>query len=115
MSKLLAYLVPALLIGNALSRNEPLTCSLGQSDEGLDPDLKEMTFDVGDGPETFLAYVQPDVATFYRDIEPPASKAVTPKFNGFGGMFVNMSNKPVKCSWYVRPRKRLARIDYWSH
>jgi hypothetical protein len=45
--------------------------------------------------------VQPDVTTFYHDIDPPSSKAVKPKYKGFAGMFVNMSNKPVRLYWYV--------------
>ena len=102
MIQLHFLVVAAVLAGYALGSNVPQTCSLGGIEQDLDPALKEMTFDVGDGPETFLAYVQPDVTTFYKDIDPPASKAVTPKFTGFGGMLVNMSNKPVRCSWYVR-------------
>ena len=101
MMRLQILFVVALLAGHAVGRNAQETCSVLGNERELDPALKEMTFDVGDGPETFLAYVQPDVTTFYKDIDPPASKAVTPKFNGFGGMLMNMSNKPVVCSWYV--------------
>jgi hypothetical protein len=80
---------------------ETLSCSLDGREDERDPALQEMKFDLGDGPETFLAYVQPDVTTFYRDIDPPSSKAVKPKYKGFAGMFVNMSNKPVRLYWYV--------------
>lgn len=97
-SQLLALLV-ALLSTCCLAEKAELSCSA--SEQELDPALKEMTFDLGHGPETFLAYVQPDVTTFYRDIDPPASKPVRPKHNGFAGMFVNMSNKRIRLYWYV--------------
>ena len=97
-SQLLVLLI-ALLSTCCLAENWQQSCSA--SEQEPDPALKEMTFDLGDGPETFLAYVQPDVTTFYKDIDPPASKPVRPKFTGFAGMFVNMSNKRVRLYWYV--------------
>jgi hypothetical protein len=97
-SQHLVFLV-ALLSTCGLAEKAPLSCSA--SEQEPDPALKEMTFDIGDGPETFLAYVQPHVTTFYKDIDPPASKPVRPKHNGFAGMFVNMSNKRVRLYWYV--------------
>lgn len=75
-----------------------LSCSLDEEKSERDPALKEMTFDVGDGPETFLAYVQPDVTTFYKD-GPPASTAVIPKHEGLAGMWINLSNEPVLLYW----------------
>lgn len=74
------------------------TCSLNDTEE-RDPNLKEMTFNIGNGKERFLAYVTPNVTTFYQLDKPPASKPVTPKHNGLAGMFINMSNKPVRLYW----------------
>jgi hypothetical protein len=99
MKLLLTFL--ALFINHAFAEEYPsLSCSLdGDDSNARDPALKEMTFDIGDGPQTFLAYVEPDVTTFYKDIEPPGSKKVTPKHKGLAGLFINMSNKPVKLYW----------------
>eukprot|EP00546_Thalassionema_frauenfeldii_P022080 CAMPEP_0178905740 /NCGR_PEP_ID=MMETSP0786-20121207/6443_1 /TAXON_ID=186022 /ORGANISM="Thalassionema frauenfeldii, Strain CCMP 1798" /LENGTH=498 /DNA_ID=CAMNT_0020577381 /DNA_START=127 /DNA_END=1622 /DNA_ORIENTATION=- len=72
----------------------PLSCSVEEKG-GSDPALKEMSFDLGDGPEKFMAYVQPDVTTFYKDIDAPASTAVNP----MAGMFINMSKEPVRLFW----------------
>jgi len=78
-----------------------LTCSI-QGEAGLDKDLVEMTYDVGDGPQTTLVYVEPqDIADFYLPGEVRALTKVIPKFNGFSGKFINMSNKPVSFYWYV--------------
>jgi prolyl 4-hydroxylase len=63
-----------------------------------DPALKEMVYDVGDGPQTFLAYVQPDIASFYQG-KPPASTKVVPNFKSFAGKFINMSNRRVVLYW----------------
>lgn len=75
-----------------------LTCSLKEEDI-IDPALKEMTYDVGDGPQTTLVYVEPDVASFYQLEEPPSRTKVTPKFNGFQGKFINMSPQTVSLYW----------------
>jgi hypothetical protein len=68
-----------------------------------------MEYDVGDGPKTTLVYVEPDVNTFYKlqdegDENPPKQRTkVTPKFNGFQGKFINMSNQPMTLYWEDRP------------
>ena len=55
------------------------SCSL--SDEQLkaqDPNLKVMKYDIGDGENTFLAYVPPDVASFYQS-DMPGAQVVRPR------------------------------------
>ena len=73
------------------------TCSI-QDELERDPNLKEMTYDVGDGPKSFWAYVEPDITTFYAN-EPPATAKVVPKFNGLAAKFINMSKDPVTLFW----------------
>ena len=47
-----------------VSGDEP-TCSWTSNER--DPALKEMTYDVGNGPQSFWAYVEPEMSTFYKD------------------------------------------------
>ncbi len=63
-----------------------------------DPALKEFTYDVGDGPQTMLAYVEPDVNTFYQETKRLYRK-MKPRFNGFAAKFINMSNKHLNFYW----------------
>jgi hypothetical protein len=75
-----------------------------------DPNLHPMTYDVGDGPQTTLVYVEPTIADMYRhhqkdddsESTPGVSKQqrVAPQFNGFAGKFINMSNKKCSLYWY---------------
>ena len=75
----------------ARAENTP-TCS---ADEGeLDPALQEIIF----RGETFMAYVQPDVTSFYQK-EPPASKPVAPEHSGFAAKFFNLSNQKLLLYW----------------
>jgi len=79
------------------------TCSLSEHEKAAkDPNLHVMEYDVGDGLQTTQVYIEPDVSTFYRNSLPPSKTKVTPKFNGLGGKFINMSNKKVSYYWYVR-------------
>lgn len=80
---------------------EGQTCSVSPSTE-RDPRLVEMTYDVGDGEQTTMVYVDPPVTELYQG-EPPASTKVVPKFNGLWGKFVNMSNKPITLYWESSP------------
>jgi hypothetical protein len=90
--RLLLVLLAFLALGNA---KEKLSCS---ADTELDPALKEMTYDVGNGTQTVLVYVQPNVTSFYRG-KAVSSTAVTPKHNGFAGKFINLSNKKLTLFW----------------
>lgn len=48
--------------------------------------------------ETFFAYVEPDVSTFYNETEGQL-RAVEPDFNGMFAKFVNMGPKPIRIHW----------------
>jgi hypothetical protein len=48
---------------------------------------------------TTLVYVQPDVATFYRDTEQKDRKLIRREDEGMVAKFINMSNKPVTLYW----------------
>jgi hypothetical protein len=73
------------------AENAP-TCSADEKE--LDPALQEITFE----GEPFLAYVQPDVTSFYKG-EPPASKPAAPLHEGFAAKFVNLSNQKLLLYW----------------
>jgi len=80
-------------------RAEEPTCdwsSCGDTDR--DPNLKEFIYDVGDGPQKTMVYVEPDINSFYRN-DNKKYKKVKPAFNGLAGKFINMSNKPLDFYW----------------
>jgi len=80
----------------------------------LDPNLVEMKYDLddGNGEQTFMAYVEPDVSTFYKisneeeddgsDSQEQKYQKVVPKFNGLAGRFINMSNQRLTFYWESR-------------
>ena len=77
-------------------------CSLSDEDFARrDPNLREMTYDVGDGPQTTWVYVEPPVESFYPPGKAPSKAKVVPKFNGFAGKFINMSNQKLTLYWCV--------------
>lgn len=78
-----------------------LQCSV-QDVEQPDPALQVMEFDVGDGKQSTVVYVEPPIESFYQNQEIPARKKVTPLFDGFGVKFINMSNEPLTLYWYVQ-------------
>ena len=84
-----------LLVGLSVVSAEGLQCSATNE---IDPALKEMTYDVGDGEQKTLVYVEPDVTTFYQG-NAPASTKVKPKHNGFSAKFINMSNQKLILYW----------------
>lgn len=83
------------------AKEEKLSCSATINDEqSLDPSLKEMEYDIGYGKQTFLAYVEPDVTTFYRGQDkPPSKQKVVPKFPGLATKFINNSNQKLQLYW----------------
>lgn len=94
------YHLVLLLALFGLSKSEEQTCSW--TSEEVDPALQEMTYDVGDGEQTFMAYVQPDVSSFYREEKGSRTK-VAPKFNGLAAKFINLSNKNTMHYWEASP------------
>ena len=61
-----------------------------------DPNLHEMSFDLGYGPETFHAYVQPDISSFTRG---EYTEAKTPHMKGHACKFFNMSPEQIRLLW----------------
>ena len=111
-----AWLVVASLIAvvSRLRVAQVLAQSTSSHDDSeRDPALQEMQYDVGDGPQTSMVYVEPDLNSFYNinkddtiDSDDLASTTTTksysrvePEFNGFGGKFINMSNKYLDFHW----------------
>lgn len=87
-------------------RAEESTCAWSSScvsSTEKDPALKEFTYDVGDGPQTAMVYVEPDVNTFYSSADGSPSKKeykrVEPSFNGLAGKFINMSGDLMDFFW----------------
>ena len=76
-------------------------CNIGPTNEPyLDPTLYPMPFEDGE----FLAYVQPDVSTFYGNVSASSREvAVNPEFNGIAGKFLNLSPERMQLFWQSRP------------
>ena len=70
------------------------TCSIEQ--EEVDPNLHEISFDIGYGLETFDVYIRPDIASFTNG---EYTKAMTPRMSGHACKFFNMSPNKVKLMW----------------
>jgi len=78
------------------------------SGDGVDKNLFPMNFTFSGDEEmtTFMAYVTPDVSTFYRnndddqqDDEMTKKSLMKPKFNGLAGKFFNLSPHPLTLYW----------------
>jgi len=96
----LPSLLLLLLIALSFSQQEVVKadCSASDNDFDNDPAIQTMNFDIGYGPQEFRAYVEPDVATFYK--APPESMfRRKPKHPGWAAKFINMSNKRVRLFW----------------
>lgn len=77
---------------------EEQSCKWEDGNCFTDPSMKEMTFDIGHGNQTFWAYVRPDVSTFYQQ-EPGSKTALTPNFIGQFAKFINLSPKVIRVYW----------------
>ena len=62
-----------------------------------------VTFE-NDVQETFFAYVEPDVSTFYNKTE-GQMRVVNPDFDGLFTKFINMGPTPIQVYWYVHYRQ----------
>jgi hypothetical protein len=76
-----------------VSENGP-TCSI--TDVEKDPNLKEMSFDIGFGTEYFEAFMEPDISTMSQGKH---DEVVNPKFEGHATKFFNMSPEMVELFW----------------
>ena len=69
----------------------------------LDPNLKTMTFTLpyqNDKEETFQAYVQPNISTFYQNNNNNIhNEIIKPRFNGEAGKFINLSSQHLILYW----------------
>lgn len=72
-----------------------------------DPNLQEMVYDLGDGEQTAMVYVDPDVTSYYKLTDPPSKTKVRPQFNGFQGKFINLSARTVSLYWEDREGGRM--------
>jgi hypothetical protein len=100
MSPLSLLLTLLVLSAPAEAKEAPLRCSLSEEElSAPDPALRELTYDVGDGEQKVMVYVEPTVEEMYRNQPLPSTQKVEPKFNGFAGKFINMSNKQVTLYW----------------
>lgn len=67
-------------------------------DKNTDRNLHPMEFDIGDGEQTFMAYIAPDVSSFYQQ-EAGTRDAQVPNFKGLAGKFINLSPEPLRLYW----------------
>ena len=89
-----------ILSASSYANAEEKTCSWGEENCFTELHIKPMTFDLGNGNETFWAYVTPDVSTYYQQVSGP-KKAVKPHFNGKFAKFINLSPKIIRLYWCV--------------
>lgn len=105
--------VPA-LGGDADSSEQTCAWNDRQNCGGVyqDANLKEMHVNFAGQQETFLAYVHPDISTFYNKTEGSMKITETP-FNGMMGKFVNLAAKPITIYW--QPHNPKQDPSYLSH
>ena len=70
------------------------TCSI--TEDVKDPNLKEMSFDIGFGTEYFEAFMEPEITTITQGKH---DKVTRPRFEGHAAKFFNMSPNRVKYYW----------------
>jgi len=77
------------------SSSSASTCSANL--DAKDPNLSEISFDIGYGQEHFEVYIQPNLTSMTRSSTPVQAK--TPRFNGLAAKFFNMSPDTVMLYW----------------
>ncbi len=88
----LSILLVSQIIGGAVSEIGPIY-SVGDE---KDPNLKEMSFDIGFGTEYFEAFMEPDIQTISNGKH---DQVKTPEFTGHAVKFFNMSPNEVELFW----------------
>jgi hypothetical protein len=68
------------------------------TEEKKDPNLEEMTFDLGYGIEHFEVFMDPDIKAMSQGRH---DTVIKPKMKGHAVKFFNMSPKHVQLFWYV--------------
>ena len=94
MRSIVTLVFLASFLSSCLSESAP-TCSL-TDEERKDPNLQEMTFDLGYGSEFFEAYMDPDIKTMSQGRH---DTLIKPKFNGHAVKFFNMSPQTLRYYW----------------
>ena len=99
-------LVQALLLvwASLVTRGESKeadTCSFNE-ESAVDPNLHAFEFDVGDGPQNTLIYLEPDIQTFYPEEADPEMRKKWPFSTASTGKFCNLSNQTVALYWQSR-------------
>ena len=90
--RLFSILLVSQIIGGAVSEIGPIY-SVGDE---KDPNLKEMSFDIGFGTEYFDAFMEPDIQTISNGKHDQVKK---PDFHGHAVKFFNMSPNTVELYW----------------
>ena len=78
--------------------NGEQTCSEHIDQPRNDEKLVPMIYNLGNGDETFHAYVMPDVSSFYQ-LPDGTKKIMNHRFYGMAGKFINMGPKPLILMW----------------
>jgi prolyl 4-hydroxylase len=91
--------IATIMIYTSMVLSDPLTCSVAEKGEEMDPGLQEMTFDIGSGTEVAWVHVRPHVSSFYRDADADedtsSRRIVSPAYKGQVCSFINLSDKEV--------------------
>ncbi len=95
MVTITTFLFPLLALQACLADNARIP-SYSVSETRKDPNLKEITFDLGYGEEFFEVFTEPSIASMTQgnitEVRPVA-------FSGHGVKFINMSPETVHLYW----------------
>ena len=92
-------------IGAAVDTKSLFKAPLSSFQNHVDPNLQPMTFtlptyEIGNErkEETFQAYIQPHISSFYNKVD-PSMEQLRPQFHGEAGKFINLSNEDLVLYW----------------